>query len=197
MTGCGGAPDDDAARLPGASPSQRGAVTVPAPSERLYFGVTNHLHVGGDVLAEVKLNAGAVVELEAATSDSSSLRFEVWQVHADKRVELLNAFDVESGFVLTSLTAASDGIFLVHFPAPTSARDVVVHLDCNGRPDGARASSSPGSGASSGARARTGSPARRMTARATPSGRGGTCVVPRDDTACEAPTRRWSAAAIS
>ena len=46
-------------------------------------------------------------------------------------MELVNAFDVTSGFVLTSFESPSDGRTLLHFPAPEGARTVVVHLDCN------------------------------------------------------------------
>ncbi len=82
--GCGAAADDDATRLPGASPTQSQApsqtpVSVTAPSAHLYFNATDHLHVSGDTVAQMTLNAGAVVEMEVATADSSPLRFELWQ----------------------------------------------------------------------------------------------------------------------
>jgi hypothetical protein len=127
---CGGAhEDDDAARTRPASPVD--TPSAKAASEPLYFGVTNRFTVAGDLLAAVDLQAGASVQLEAVTADGSPIRFEVWRVHQDGHVELVNAFDVASGFVLTDVDAPSDGRALIHFPAPGSPRDVVIHLDCD------------------------------------------------------------------
>jgi hypothetical protein len=132
-TGCGGSPDDDAARLPPASQTtDQARIDLDAPAQRLDFGVTNTVHVGGDALADVLLDAGASVQLEAATVDSSPLRFEIWLVHPDQQLELVNAFDVESGFVLTSFDDEVAGArYILHFPAPASPRDVRVFLTCD------------------------------------------------------------------
>src|ERR1700722_9573626 len=132
--GCGGVSNDDAMRLSGASASQaETSIDVGGPGKHLYFGVTNHLHLAGDLVAKVDLNAGSQVELEVATADRSTLRFELWQVHAGipEWVELLNAFDTDSGFVLTSFYASSDDTFVVHFPATSAPRDVNVQMDCD------------------------------------------------------------------
>jgi len=190
-TGCGGAPDNDATRLPGASPPgqtqapTQAPVDVNAPAERLYFNVTNELHVGGDVLAELNLNAGAVVEMEVATTDSSPLRFELWQAHAGGWVELLNAFDVESGFVLTSFTAPSDGLFLVHFPAPSSPRDVNVHLDCDRTTGRCTSDLQPGEVCYEQTACSPGLACAPNDGACNPIWWGGMCVVPGNDTACE------------
>jgi hypothetical protein len=187
--GCGGASDDDATRLLGASPATptQAPVSVSSPAEHLYFGVTSHLHVGGDVLAKLNLNAGAVVEMEVATTDSSPLRFELWDAHAHQGswVELVNAFDVESGFVLTSFTAASDGTFLVHFPAPSSARDVNVHLDCNRTSGRCTADLQPGERCFEQAACSPGLACAPNDGACDPVWFGGSCVVPGDATACE------------
>jgi hypothetical protein len=133
ITGCGGAPDDDAARLPPASQTtDQTRIDLTAPAQRLYFGVTNTVHVGGDVLADVLLDVGASVQLEAATVDSSPLRFEIWLVHTNQELELVNAFDVESGFVLTNVDdQVGDVRYILHFPAPASSRDVRLFLTCD------------------------------------------------------------------
>jgi hypothetical protein len=189
--GCGGAPDDDAARLPGASSAQaQAAIDVTAPAERLYFGVTNHLHVGGDVLAEMNLDAGARVEMEVATVDSSSLRFELWQVHQVDQggkpwVELLNAFDVESGFVLTSLYAPSDGLYLVHFPAPASQRDVNLSMNCDLASGRCTSELQPGERCFEQSACSPGLACAPNDGACDPIWWGGQCVVPGDDTACE------------
>jgi hypothetical protein len=188
--GCGGAPDNDATRLPGASPSQSQVPTgaplsVNAPAERVYFGVTNHLHVGGDVLAELSLNAGAVVEMEVATADSSPLRFEIWDAHQGGWVELVNAFDQESGFVLTTFTAASDNVFLIHFPAPSSPRDVNLHMDCNRTSGRCTPDLQPGERCFQTAACSAGLACAPNDGACDPIWYGGTCVVPGDGTACE------------
>jgi hypothetical protein len=147
--------------------------------------MTNHLHVGGDVLAKLTLNAGAVVEMEVATADSSPLRFELWDAHQGGWVELVNAFDVESGFVLTSFTAPSDSTFLVHFPAPASARDVNLHLDC-GRTNGrCTADLQPGERCFEPAACAPGLACAPNDGACDPVWFGGTCVLPGDGTACE------------
>ena len=171
--GCGGVPDDDAARLLAASPTQtQTSIGVTAPAETLYFGVTNHLHIAGDVLAKVDLNAGAQVELEVATADSSPLVFELYQVHAGTPawVELLNAFDTDAGFVLTSFYAPSDNTFMLHFPAPALPRDVNLRWTATGRRDDAPRSCSRVRSATKRRRALPASPARRAMERATRSG---------------------------
>jgi hypothetical protein len=190
MAGCGGATDDDATRLLGASPGQaqsptQAPVTVTAAAPHLYFNVTDRLHVGGDVVAQVSLNAGAVVELEVATADSSALRFELWQAHAGGWMELLNAFDAQSGFVLTSFTAASDGTFLVHFPAPASPRDVNVHLDCDRTSGRCTADLQPGERCFEQTACSPGLACAPNDGACDPIWAGGTCVVPGDQTACE------------
>jgi hypothetical protein len=185
-TGCGGAPDNDASRLPGASSGtliSPSAISAPAP--RLYFGVTNRLHVDGDVLADMALNAGASLSLEVATADSSPLRFELWQVHTDKHVELLNAFDVESGFVLTNLLAPSDGVYLVHFPAPASARDVNVHMDCDRTSGRCTAELEPGERCFEQTACAPGLACAPNDGACDATWWGGTCVVPGDNTACD------------
>lgn len=188
--GCGGAADDDATRLLGASPGEsqtpsQASVAVTASAPRLYFNVTEHLHIGGDVVAQLNLNAGAVVELEVATTDSSPLRFELWQAHAGGWMELLNAFDTQSGFVLTSFTAASDGVFLVHFPAPASARDVNVHLDCDRTSGRCTADLQPGERCFEQTACSPGLACAPNDGACDPIWAGGTCVVPGDVTACE------------
>lgn len=188
--GCGGAPDNDATRLLGASPNQSQAptqapLTVNSPAEHLFFGVTNHLHLGGDTLAVLSLNAGAVVELEVATADSSPLRFELWHAHQGGWVELLNAFDVGSGFVLTSFTAPSDGLYYVHFPAPASARDVNLHLDCNRTTGRCTADLQPGERCFQDEACSPGLACAPNDGACDPIWAGGTCVVPGDGTACE------------
>jgi hypothetical protein len=188
--GCGGASGDDASRLPGASPTESPApaktpVSVSATSPRLYFNVTDHLHLGGELVAQMNLNAGAVVDLEVATTDSSPLRFELWQAHAGGWIELLNAFDTQSGFVLTSFTAASDGVFLVHFPAPASARDVNVHLDCDRTSGRCTADLQPGERCFEQTACSPGLACAPTDGACDPIWYGGTCVVPGDDTACE------------
>ena len=185
-TGCGGVSDDDALRLPGALPNQTATpVAVAAPAQRLYFGMTNHLHVGGDVLGDLNLDAGAVVELEAVTADGSPIRLELWQVHADKRIELLNAFDVESGFVLTRLQAPSDGLYLVHFPATTSPHDVNVHLDCDRTSGRCSAELQPGERCFETTTCSPGLTCAPNDGACDPIWWGGTCVVPGDTTACD------------
>ena len=184
-------PDDDAARLLAASPTQaETSIDVTAPAEHLYFGVTNHLHVGGDVLAKMNLNAGAQVELEVATADSSPLRFELWQVHASTAgetpwIELLNAFDTQSGFVLTPLYAPSDGIYLVHFPAPALPRDVNLRMDCDRTTGRCTAELQPGEVCYEEAACSPGLACAPSDGACDPVWWGGTCVVPGDDTACE------------
>jgi hypothetical protein len=188
--GCGGATTDDAMRLPGASSGQSETpVDVAAPAERIYFGVTNHLHVGGDVLAKMNLSAGAQIELEAATVDSSPIRFELWQVHASTAgespwVELMNAFDVESGFVLTSVDAPSDGIYLVHFPAPSSPRDVNLHMDCDRTSGRCTPELQPGEVCYQQAACSPGLACAPNDGACDAIWWGGQCVVPGDDTNC-------------
>jgi hypothetical protein len=130
--GCGGAPDDDAARLlPASEITQQSSIDLSAPAQRLYFERTNSLHVQGTVLADVLLDVGAQLQLEVATIDSSPLRFELWLVHADKHLELVNAFDVQSGFVLTNIDdEVGDARYILRFPAPASPRDVRIFLGC-------------------------------------------------------------------
>jgi hypothetical protein len=188
--GCGGTADDDATRLLAASPGSSQSpsqlsLSVDTPAERLYFNVTNHLHVGGDVVTKLDLNAGAVVEMEVATADSSPLRFELWDVHQGGWVELLNAFDVESGFALTTFTAPSDGVFFLHFPAPSSARDVNVHLDCNRTTGRCTADLEPGERCFTTAACSPGLACAPNDGACDPIWAGGTCVVPGDETACE------------
>ncbi len=187
-TGCGGAPDNDATRLPGASPgAAETPIDVTAPADYVYFGVTNHLHLGGDLLAKVDLNAGAVVELEAATVDSSPLRVELWEVHAGTPawVELINAFDDSSGFVLTSFSAPSDNTFLIHFPAPSSPRDVNLSMTCDRTSGRCTASLQPGERCFEQTACTSGLACAPNDGACTPIWYGGQCVVPGDDTACE------------
>lgn len=187
-TGCGGVPDDDAARLLAASPTQaETSIDATAPAEHLYFGVTNHLHLAGDVLAKVDLNAGAQVELEVATADSSPLVFELWQVHAGTPawVELRNAFDTDSGFVLTSFYAPSDNTFMLHFPAPALPRDVNLRMDCDRTTGRCTAELQPGEVCYEEAACSPGLACAPSDGACDPIWWGGTCVVPGDDTACE------------
>jgi hypothetical protein len=188
--GCGGASDDDATRLLSESPSgsqtpAQAPLALDAPAQRLYFAVTNHIHVGGEVVTDLHLNAGAVVEMEVATADSSPLRFELWSAHQGGWMELLNAFDVESGFVLTTFTAPSDGVFLVHFPAPSSARDVNLHLDCNRTTGRCTADLEPGERCFTAGACAQGLACSPNDGACDPIWAGGTCVVPGDGTACE------------
>jgi hypothetical protein len=185
-TGCGGASNDDAARLFAPPPGEMGAsIAVTTTSQRLYFGVTNHVHVAGDVVTDVALDAGAKVEIEAATTDSSPLRFELGQRHADGHMELDDAFDADSGFVLTNLYAPSDGTFVVHFPAPASARDVNVHLGC--AREGARCTTElePGERCFEASACAAGLACAPSAGACDAVWWGGTCVVPGDETACE------------
>jgi hypothetical protein len=186
VMGCGGAVDDDAARLPPASGSpQTATIDINAPSEHLYFGVTNHLHVAGDVLADVDLNVGANVQLEAATTDGSPIRFELWMVHNDKNVELINAFDVESGFVLTNIDDQTGDVrYFVHFPAPTSARDVVVHMDCMSTNGRCATELQPGETCLPGHACADGLVCAPSDGSCDAMFQGGTCVIPNDDSAC-------------
>ncbi|HEY2516602.1 MAG TPA: Kazal-type serine protease inhibitor domain-containing protein [Polyangiaceae bacterium] len=186
VMGCGGAPDNDALHTLNSSPEQSAApIDVGAPAQRLYFGVTNHVHVARDVVTNLNLNAGAEVELEAATADSSPLRFELWQVHADKELELLNAFDVQSGFVLTRLSAPSDGLYLVRFPAPATARDVNLHLDCDRTTGRCTPEFEPGERCFATSSCSPGLLCAPNDGACDPTWQGGACVVPGDTTACD------------
>jgi hypothetical protein len=185
--GCGGVSDDDAVRSFGASASQAGAsIDVAGPGNHLYFGVTNHLHVAGDLIAKVDLNAGSQVELEVATADSSPLRFELWQVHAGTPawVELLNAFDTDSGFVLTSFYASSGDTFVVHFPATSAPRDVNVHMDCDRSVGRCTSELQPGEVCYEAIACSAGLACAPTDGACNPIWWGGTCVVPGDETAC-------------
>ncbi len=185
-TGCGGSPDDNAARLPPASPApQSVTIDTSAPSEHLYFGVNNRLHVAGDVLADVNLDVGAKVQLEAATSDGSPIRFELWMVHNDKNVELINAFDVESGFVLTNIDDQTGNVkYFVHFPTPTSARDVVLYMDCLRTSGRCATELQPGETCLPGHACADGLLCAPSDGSCDPQFQGGTCVIPNDDSAC-------------
>ena len=194
--GCGGVSDDDATRFFGASPGQsqtptQAPLSIDTPAERVYFNVTNHLHVERDVVTKLNLNAGAVVEMEVATADSSPLRFELWDAHEGKGtqawVELVNAFDVESGFALTTFTAPSDGVFFLHFPAPSSARDVNVHLDCARSQATGRCTADlqPGERCFATSACSPGLACAPNDGACDPIWAGGTCVLPGDETACE------------
>jgi Kazal-type serine protease inhibitor domain len=185
--GCGGVPDDDAMRLLGASGSQpQASINLAAPGDHLYFGVTNHLHLDGDVLAKVDLNAGSQIELEVATADSSPLRFELWQVHAGTPawVELLNAFDTDSGFVLTSFYAPSDNTFVVHFPATPVPRNVNVQMDCDRSVGRCTSALQPGEVCYAATACSAGLACAPTDGACNPIWWGGTCVVPGDETAC-------------
>ena len=184
--GCGGAPDNDALHAVSSSPQPSTApIDVSAPAARLYFGLTNHIHVARDVVTNLNLNAGAEVEIEAATADSSPLRFELWQVHADKQVELLNAFDVESGFALTRLSAPSDGLYLVRFPAPATPRDVNVHLDCDRTTGRCTPEFEPGERCFESSTCSPGLVCAPNDGACDPSWQGGACVLAGDTTACD------------
>jgi hypothetical protein len=187
--GCGGASGDDATRLPFASTStqdESGAKPSPkAPYQHLYFDMTNHLDVDSDVLAAVDLVAGAKVQVEAVTTDASTIRFEVWRGHADGQMELVNAFHVESGFVLTTIEAPSDGRMFLHFPAPADAQSVVVHLGCareNGR---CTTDLQPGEGCFAGRACAEGLACIPADGTCDPVWRGGTCTAPVKDVACD------------
>jgi len=185
-TGCGGASRDDASRLFELPAGQTGApVGVTSTSQPLYFGVTNHVRVAGEVLASMALEAGAKVEIEAATTDSTALRFELWQRHADGHMELYDAFDADSGFVLTSLDAPSDGTYVARFPAPASPRDVNVHLDCGRASGRCSASLQPGERCFEESACAAGLACAPSRGACDPVWWGGTCVVPGDDAACE------------
>jgi hypothetical protein len=187
---CGGAPDDDASRLLAASstasdqPAQA-PVNVSATAPHLYFGVTNHLHLNGDLVARLDLNAGAVVEMEVATTDSSPLKFEIWDAHEGGWTELINAFDEKSGFALTTFTAASDNTFLVHFPAPASPVDVSAHLDCDRTNGRCTAELEPGEQCFEQSACSPGLACAPNDGACNPIWWGGSCVVPGDDTSCE------------
>jgi hypothetical protein len=186
-TGCGGASDDDALRSAGASEgAAQATIDVRAATEHLYFGPTNHLHLGGDVLTVMDLNAGAVVQLEVATADSSPLRFELWQVHAGTpaEVDLVNAFDVESGFVLTTFSAPSDGKFLVHFPAPASPRDVSLQMNCERTTGRCTSELQPGELCYEQTSCSPGLLCAPNDGACSAIWWGGQCVIPDDDTAC-------------
>jgi len=185
-TGCGGAPDDDAARLlPASGAPQTAPIDPSAPAEHLYFGVTNRLHVGGDVLADVNLDVGAQVELEAVTTDDSPIRFELWMVHADGHAELVNAFDVESGFVLTNINDQTGDLrYIIHFPAPAVPRDVVVSMTCQRTSGRCTDDMQPGEVCFAGHTCAEGLVCAPGGTACDPIWFGGTCVVPNDDSAC-------------
>jgi hypothetical protein len=186
--GCGGVPNDDATRLHSASVDPSGTtINLGVPAARLYFGVTNRLHVpqDRDLVTNLALSAGADIELEAATTDSSPLRFEIWQLHADKHLELLNAFDQTSGFVLTRLYAPSDGLYFVHFPAPASTRDVNIHLDCDRTSGRCTSELEPGERCFDVSTCSPGLACAPNRGACDPLVQGGTCVVPADTTACD------------
>jgi hypothetical protein len=183
---CGGAPDDDAARLPPASAAPSLTPIDPtAPASPLYFGVTNHLHVAGDLLADVNLEVGAQVELEAVTTDDSPIRFELWVVHTDGHPELLNAFDVESGFVLTTVNdQVGDLRYILHFPAPSSPRDVVVSMTCQRTSGRCSDDLQPGETCLAGHACASGLLCAPSGLQCNATWYGGTCVIPNDDSAC-------------
>jgi hypothetical protein len=161
--------------------------SVKAPSEHVYFGPTNHLHVTGDVLADVTLNGGAVVELEVTTADSSPLRFELWQVRVASSppiVQLVNAFDVDSGFVLTTFTASEDASFFLHFPAPATPKDVNLQMTCERASGRCTADLQPGERCFETSACSAGLVCAPNDGACDPVWAGGWCVLPGDTSAC-------------
>jgi hypothetical protein len=188
--GCGGAPDDDAARLlPASQTADQTRIDLTAPAQRLYFGVTDTVHVGGDVLADVLLDVGASVQLEAATVDSSPLRFEIWLVHSGQVpvpvLELVNAFDVESGFVLTHIDdQVGDVRYILHFPAPASPRDVRLFLTCDRSFGRCTDELQPGETCLAGHVCAQGLACAPTDGECGSIGAYGTCVIPGDESSC-------------
>lgn len=111
-------------------------VTSETPLAPVYLDVTNTLSVSAETFAAFDLTAGASIELEVVTKDGLPLRFELLGLRGDGTTELLGAFHVDSGFALTSLVAAREGRFVLHFPAVAAPHEVVVHIECKG--DGPR-----------------------------------------------------------
>jgi hypothetical protein len=185
---CGGAPDDDAVRLEAAPTAQAQApIDVRAPSEHLYFGPTNHLHIDRDALADMTLNGGAVVELEVTTADSSPLRFELWQVRSESsppELQLVNAFDVASGFVLTTFSAFEDGAFFLHFPAPATPKDINVAMTCQRENGRCTTALQPGERCFETSACSDGLLCTPNDGACNPVWWGGWCVLPGDQTAC-------------
>jgi len=179
---CLTAREDDATRSPVASTVDQPLST--APFQRLYFGLTNQVSVEGDVLAGLDLEAGSSVQLEVATTDASSLRFEIWSVHEDGNVGLVNAFDTDSGFVLTTFDSPSDARTFLHFPAPASGRDVTVFLGCE-RANGRCVSAlQPGETCLAGRSCDEGLTCVPSDDTCSSAWQGGTCVLPSDGSEC-------------
>ena len=180
--GCGGSTDFDASQLHGAS-----KITVgdDAPRSRLYFDVTNTVPVAAEAVGTFDLVAGARVELEVVTTNGSPLRYELLRVRNDGTTELINAFHIDSGFSLTTFTASSDGLFMLHFPQMDAPRDVVVHMECKG--DGARCSPSmqPGQSCMFGRDCDDGLLCYPPVGTCTTGWVSGTCVVAQRASACD------------
>jgi hypothetical protein len=175
--------------LPSASSTPESTTTQPsaqAPYQHLFFDATNHLDVSGEVLAGVDLVAGASVQLEAVTSDGSTIRFEIWRAHTDGHMELVNAFHVESGFVLTTIDVPSDGRTFLRFPAPATPVQVVVHLGCE-RDGGRRCTveMQPGEPCFVDRPCAEGLRCIPVDGTCDTFGQGGTCTMPTKDVACD------------
>jgi len=97
----------------------------------------------------------------------------------------MNAFDVESGFVLTSFVAPSDGRTMLHFPQPGTAREVVVHMGCSR--DGARCTDQmqPGETCTDAHPCAAGLLCIPSTAHCNVEWEGGTCALPAKTVTCD------------
>ena len=133
LFGCGGK-TEDAPSLAGAR--SLGGFGADANASRVYFETTNTVAVdAAPTMATFDLTAGARVEIEIATRDASPLRCELHRVRRDGTTELLSPVHSDSGFHLETFDAASDGTFVLFFPAPRAnemrePQTVVVHLAC-------------------------------------------------------------------
>jgi hypothetical protein len=126
--GCGGNAASDL------FPSQNNTLislgrSVVAP---VYFGMTNTvLPKDGARVFGVDLVAGAEVQLEVATVDSTSLVFELHRVRKDGSTELLAPVDVNSGFYLSTFEASSDDQYVLYFPKRAGGDPgVVIYFLC-------------------------------------------------------------------
>ena len=115
----------------------------------------------------------------------SPIRFELWMVHADGHAELVNAFDVESGFVLTNINDQTGDLrYIIHFPAPAVPRDVVVSMTCQRTSGRCTDDMQPGEVCFAGHTCAEGLVCAPGGTACDPIWFGGTCVVPNDDSAC-------------
>ena len=98
----------------------------------VYFEMTNTVTpTDGARVFGVDLAAGANVQLEVATTDSSQLLFELHRIRSDGTIEMIAPVDVPSGFYLTSFEAESDGTYILYFPArPGGDVSVNIYMTC-------------------------------------------------------------------